>query len=103
MLSVMKEARIDDLELVAEADAVFARFNHNVTCYDGGTTTYRGMAYYRLADGKIAANDVMFVPDLFQVLGALMTPPYGSLALCQWPLPSVPGSSPASLCTAPGR
>jgi hypothetical protein len=36
------------------------------------------MAYYRLADGKIVVNDVMFAPDLFQVLGALMTPPPGA-------------------------
>jgi hypothetical protein len=30
------------------------------------------MAYYRLADGKIVVNGVMFVPDLMQVLGPFM-------------------------------
>jgi len=32
------------------------------------------MAYYRLADGKIVVNSVMFVPDLMQVLGPFMAP-----------------------------
>ncbi len=80
MLSVMKDARIDDLELVAEGDAVLARFNHSVTLHDGSTTTARALAYYRLADGKIVVNDVMFAPDLLQVLGALMAPPPGTQA-----------------------
>jgi hypothetical protein len=75
MLSVMKEARVDDLELVAEGDAVTARFNHSITLHDGSTTTHRALAYYRLADGKIVVNDVMFVPDMMQVLGPLMAPP----------------------------
>jgi len=68
----MKDVRIDDLELVAEGDAVFARFNYSFTLPDGGTTTARTMAYYRLADGKIVVNDVMSVPDMLQVLGPLM-------------------------------
>jgi hypothetical protein len=40
MISMMKEARIDDVELVAEGDAVFARFNYGVTLHDGSTTTH---------------------------------------------------------------
>jgi len=32
------------------------------------------MAYYRLADGKIVVNDVMFVPDLMQLLGPFLAP-----------------------------
>jgi hypothetical protein len=76
--SVIKDARNDDLELVAEGDAVFARFNYVVTLHDGSTTTYRALAYYRLADGKNVVNDVMTVPDMFQVLGALMAPPAGA-------------------------
>ena len=43
--SVIKDARNDDLELVAEGDAVFARFNYVVTLHDGSTTTYRALAY----------------------------------------------------------
>jgi len=41
---------------------------------DGTTTTSRAMAYYRLADGKIVVNDVMFVPDLMQLLGPFLAP-----------------------------
>ena len=74
MISMMNEARIDDLELVAEGDEVFARFNYGVTHHDGSTTTHRALAYYRLADGKIVVNDVMFVPDLMQVMSGLMAP-----------------------------
>jgi hypothetical protein len=58
--------------VAAEGDAVFARFNYMGTLPDGSTTRSRGLAYYRLADGKIVVNDVMFVPDLMQVLGGFM-------------------------------
>jgi len=78
MASMMKDVRIDDLELVAEGDAVFARFSYSFTLPDGSTTTCRTMAYYRLADGKIVVNDVMSVPDMLEVLGPLMAPPPGA-------------------------
>jgi ketosteroid isomerase-like protein len=78
MTSIMKDVRIDDLELVAEGDSVFARFNYSFTLPDGSRTTARTMAYYRLADGKIVVNDVMSVPDMLQVLGPLMAPPPGA-------------------------
>jgi len=73
--ALLKEQRVDDEELVAEGDAVFARFNYTVTLPDGRTMTVRAMAYYRLADGRIVVNDVMFDPDLMSVLGPLMAPP----------------------------
>ena len=72
MLDVLKDVRVDDLELVADGDAVFARFNQTGTLPDGTRVTARGLAYYRLADGKIVVNDVMFSPDLLQVLGPFM-------------------------------
>jgi hypothetical protein len=78
MASVMKDVRIDDLELVAEGDAVFARFNYSFTLPDGSTTTSRTMAYHRLADGKIVVNDVMSVPDMPQVLGPYLAPSPGA-------------------------
>jgi hypothetical protein len=77
-MSVIKQQRADDPELVAEGDAVFARFNHVVTLHDGSTTTHRALAYYGLVDGKIAVNDVMFDPDLMKVMGAMMAPPPGA-------------------------
>jgi hypothetical protein len=73
--AALREQRFDDEELVADGDAVFARFNYTATLPDGSTTTVRAMAYYRLADGRIVVNDVMFDPDLMSLLGPLMTPP----------------------------
>lgn len=60
---------------MADGDAVFARFNYTVALPDGSTTTVRTMAYYRLADGRIVVNDVMFDPDLMSLLCPLMAPP----------------------------
>ena len=51
--ALLKEQRVDDEELVAEGDAVFARFNYTITLPDGSATTSRAPAYYRLADGRI--------------------------------------------------
>jgi predicted SnoaL-like aldol condensation-catalyzing enzyme len=73
--AALEGERFEDEELVAEGDAVFARFNYILTLPDGSTTTARTLAYYRLADGKIVLNDVMFDPDLMQVLGQLLAPP----------------------------
>ena len=69
---VMKEQRYEDVELVAEGDAVFARFKWSFTLPDGSESTFRTLAYYRLANDKIALNDVMFDPDLMQVLGPFL-------------------------------
>jgi hypothetical protein len=77
--AMVKEQRVDEEELVAEVDAVFARFNYTITLPDGSTTTARALAYYRLADGRIAVNDVMFDPDPMKVLGPLMAPPPGAV------------------------
>ena len=54
---------------------MFARFNYVVTLPEASTTTARTLAYYRLADGRIIVNDVMFDPDLMQVLGPHMATP----------------------------
>lgn len=69
------EVRIGDLELVAEGDAVFARFDYGLTLPDGGDRTSRVLAYYHLTGGRIDVNDVMMVPELHDVLGPLMAPP----------------------------
>jgi predicted SnoaL-like aldol condensation-catalyzing enzyme len=73
--AALREQRFEDEELVADGDAVFARFNFTVTLPEGSTATARALAYYRLADGKIVVNDVLFDPDLMSVLGPLMAPP----------------------------
>ncbi len=77
MSAALGEQRFDDEELVADGDAVFARFNYTVTLPDGSTATARALAYYRLADGRIVVNDVMFDPDLMPVLGPLRAQPPG--------------------------
>ena len=69
------EARTGSLEMVAEGDAVFARFDYAITLPDGTDRTSRGLAYYHLTDGRIDVNDVMMMPDLHEVLGPLMGPP----------------------------
>jgi hypothetical protein len=75
---VLKGQRFEDEELVAEGDVVTARFNYVLTLPDGSTTTARALAYYRLANGRIVVNDVMFDPDLMQVLGPLLASPESS-------------------------
>ena len=62
----------DALELVAEGDEVFARFNLKVTRTGGESLAAQGVTYYRLADGRITVDDPFSRPDLAQLLG--MTP-----------------------------
>lgn len=60
---------IDDLELVAEGDAVVARFRLEVTQTGGEKLVAQGLTYYRLADGRITVDDPFTRPDLAQLLG----------------------------------
>ena len=59
----------DDLELVAEGDAVVARFRLEVTQAGGEKLVAQGLTYYRLADGRIRLDDPFTRPDLAQLLG----------------------------------
>ena len=74
----MREQVFEIVDLVAEGDAVVARFNYRVTVPDGTTTEARGYVHYRLADGKIVSQDVMTDPDLTPVLAPLVAPPTGN-------------------------
>jgi ketosteroid isomerase-like protein len=65
--------RFDDLELMAEGDAVVVRFSLEVTRDGGEKLAAQGLTYYRLADGRIALDDPFTRPDLAQLLG--MAPP----------------------------
>jgi predicted SnoaL-like aldol condensation-catalyzing enzyme len=67
--------RYEDEELVAEGDVVTARFRYILTFPDASTAEVRALAYYRLVDGRIAVNDVMFDPNLMQILGPHLGPP----------------------------
>jgi ketosteroid isomerase-like protein len=60
---------LEDLELVAEGDAVVARFRLEVTQTGGEKLVAQGLTYYRLADGRITLDDPFTRPDLAQLLG----------------------------------
>ena len=62
-----------NLDLVAEGDAVVARFTLEVTRTGAEKLSAQGLTYYRLADGKIVEDDPFTRPDLGQLLG--MAPP----------------------------
>ena len=61
--------------LVAEGDAVVARFTIAMGNAAGETVSARGLTYYRLADGKIVEDDPITTPDLVQELGKLLPSP----------------------------
>ena len=74
LAAALPERRFDVEELIAEADAVVARFTFEARDSAGTTTTVRGLTYYRLADGKIVEDDPITTPELTQALGRLIAP-----------------------------
>ena len=66
--------RMEIEDLVAEGDAVVARFTYAITLPSGENITARGLTYYGLADGRIAEDDPITTPDLTQVFAAQMPP-----------------------------
>ena len=73
--TVISDMRFDSIDLVAEGDAVIARYTSTMTLATGKKIETRGMTYYRLADGRIVEDDPIQSPDPTQELAALMTPP----------------------------
>lgn len=73
--SVIREQVFEVVDLVAEGDAVVARFNYQVTVPDGTTTKARGYLHCLLEDGKIVSQDVLTDPDLTPAFAPLMSPP----------------------------
>jgi predicted SnoaL-like aldol condensation-catalyzing enzyme len=69
---VFSERRFDIDDLVAEGDAVVARFSFEITDPAGKKISARGLTYYRLADGKIVEDDPITTPELTQAFGDLM-------------------------------
>jgi ketosteroid isomerase-like protein len=69
---VFSERRFDIEGLVAEGDAVVARFSFEITDPTGQKISARGLTYYGLADGKIVEDDPITTPDLTQAFGDLM-------------------------------
>jgi ketosteroid isomerase-like protein len=74
LAAALPERRFDVEELVAEADAVVARFTLEMRDPTGKTISVRGLTYYRLADGKIVEDDPITTPELTQELGPLVAP-----------------------------
>ena len=68
-------SRMQIEDLVAEADAVVARFTYAIMLPTGEKVTARGLTYYRLAEGRIVEDDPITTPDLTQVFGAQMPVP----------------------------
>ncbi len=62
-------------DLVAEGDAVVARFDYAITLPSGERITARGLTFYRLADGRIVEDDAITSPDLMQVFADQMPLP----------------------------
>ena len=57
MGAVIPSMRLDIVDLVAEGDAVVARFTSEITLANGKKIDGRGLTYYRLANGKIVEDD----------------------------------------------
>ena len=74
LAAALPERRFDVEELIAEADAVVARFTLEMRDPGGKTISVRGLTYYRLADGKIVEDDPITTPELTSVLGPLIAP-----------------------------
>jgi hypothetical protein len=67
--------RMEISDLVAEGDAVVARFTYAITLPTGEAITARGLTYYGLKAGRIVEDDPITSPDLTQVFAAQMPQP----------------------------
>jgi predicted SnoaL-like aldol condensation-catalyzing enzyme len=74
LASALPERRFDVEELIAEGDAVVARFTLDMRDPSGKAFSFRGLTYYRLTDGKIVEDDPITTPELTRELGALIAP-----------------------------
>ena len=74
LMSALPERHFDIEELIAEGDAVVARYTNEMRDASGTTISVRGLTYYRLAEGKIVEDDPITTPDLASALGPLLAP-----------------------------
>ena len=72
LMSALPERHFDIEELIAEGDAVVARYTNEMRDASGTTISVRGLTYYRLAEGKIVEDDPITTPDLASALGPLL-------------------------------
>ena len=71
-ITALPVRRFNIENLVAEGDAVVARFTMQMGNAAGDTVSARGLTYYRLAEGKIVEDEPITTPDLVQELRRLM-------------------------------
>jgi predicted ester cyclase len=77
MSTALSDVRFEIDELVAEGDAVVARWTMEAThtgslmgeSPTGKRVSSRGLTYYRLVNGQIVEDDPLSTPDLLQSLG----------------------------------
>jgi predicted ester cyclase len=77
MSTALSDVRFEIDDLVAEGDAVVARWKMEAThtgslmgeTPTGKRVSSRGLTYYRLVNGQIVEDDPMSSPDLLQALG----------------------------------
>jgi len=65
---VFSDRHFDVEDLIAEGDAVVARFSFEITDPSGKKISARGLTYYGLADGKIVEDDPITTPDLSSLM-----------------------------------
>jgi predicted ester cyclase len=90
MQSALTDVGFDIDDLVAEGDAVVARWKMEATHTGslmgerptGKTVSARGLTYYRLENGRIVEDDPVSSPNLLQSLGILL-PGEASAALAR--------------------
>jgi predicted SnoaL-like aldol condensation-catalyzing enzyme len=74
LVSALPERLVDIEELIAEGNAVVARYTMEMRDAGGKSISLRGLTYYRLADGKIVEDEPITSPDLAAELGPLLAP-----------------------------
>lgn len=74
LAAALPERRFDIEELIADGNAVVARYTSELRDVGGRTISMRGLTYYRLVDGKIVEDDPLTTPDLAQELAPLLAP-----------------------------
>jgi predicted ester cyclase len=65
---VFSDRRFDVEDLIAEGDAVVARFSFEITDPNGTKIAARGLTYYGLTDGRIVEDDPITTPDLSSLM-----------------------------------
>jgi predicted ester cyclase len=75
LVAALPQRRFEIEDLVADGDAVVARFKFNMTTAAGETLSARGLTYYRLRNGQIIEDDPITNPDLKQLLAPFMPAP----------------------------